>query len=236
VEILTEKKLAWRTKPKLHTGHGINDYEYEITRHEINDDGKYVCVWTDPCYSIWKGLLARIYRPDTVKQARVYMGCSLYYDWHYLSKFQAWFSENWVEGWSLDKDILVYGNKIYGPDTCRFVPNYINNLFTGGGSTKGEQPIGVHKDRTPIAKNKPCKRFIARCSDSSNGRVYLGLFYTAKEAHKAWQEEKINQINNVIDRFRHEPIGYKVELEEALLKRIKMLQEDIDNGRETVKL
>lgn len=46
-------------------------------------------------------------------------------------------------GWALDKDILVKGNKIYSPETCCFVPQEINNLFTKRKSCRGTLPIGV---------------------------------------------------------------------------------------------
>lgn len=40
--------------------------------------------------------------------------------------------ENWkphMEGWHLDKDILLKGNKVYSPETCAFVPAKINSLL-----------------------------------------------------------------------------------------------------------
>ena len=42
----------------------------------------------------------------------------------------------------LDKDILVKGNKIYSPEACRFVPQYINTLLTNAGAARGELPCG----------------------------------------------------------------------------------------------
>lgn len=36
----------------------------------------------------------------------------------------------------LDKDIKVKGNKVYGPDTCLYVPRTINTFF---GGTKGRK-------------------------------------------------------------------------------------------------
>ena len=35
-----------------------------------------------------------------------------------------------VNSGSIDKDILVKGNKVYSPNTCCLVPGYVNNLFT----------------------------------------------------------------------------------------------------------
>lgn len=222
-----------RKKVKKHTGVGINDFPYEITKHLKDENGKNKCVWTDPCYHVWKGLLGRIYNTD-IKRHRTYVGCTLYYDWHWLSKFNAWFYENWVEGWQLDKDILVVGNKEYCPKTCVFIPGYLNNLFTDARANRGMWPMGVHKDNKPVVKR--AKRFIARCNDAVLGRLFLGIFHTPEEAHRAWQKEKVNQVKKAIDRFKAEPVGYKLEIELALLNRVELIQNDIDNNRETIKL
>ena len=220
-------------KTKKYLGVGINDLDYEVIKHERTPTGKYVCVWTDPCYPVWGGIIERVYNKNP-KRHRVYIGCSLFNEWHWLSKFRSWFYDNWVEGWHLDKDILIKGNKEYCPDNCRFIPKYLNNLFTDCAANRGKWPIGVHKDIKPVVKK--AKRFVARCNDAVLGRLCLGVFHTPEEAHKAWQKEKINQINKAIDRFRNEPVGYRKDVEEALLSRIKDIQNDIDNNQETIKL
>ena len=67
---------------------------------------------------------------------RIY--CSVYLDddeaydiW--TKDVKEWFDNpvnGYKEGYSLDKDILVKGNKIYSPETCCFVPQDVNILFT----------------------------------------------------------------------------------------------------------
>jgi hypothetical protein len=50
-----------------------------------------------------------------------------FYEWlHKQENFEIW--KNMPRS-ALDKDILVKGNKVYGPDTCCLVPNYVNSLF-----------------------------------------------------------------------------------------------------------
>lgn len=56
--------------------------------------------------------------------------------WKYLSNFKKWYDEHYVEGWHLDKDILMQGNKFYSPETCCFVPFEINVLFRRRTKTK----------------------------------------------------------------------------------------------------
>lgn len=48
---------------------------------------------------------------------------------YFFSNFAEWFDKHHVEGWELDKDILVSGNRTYSPETCCFVPHEINVLF-----------------------------------------------------------------------------------------------------------
>ena len=100
-------------------GVGINDLEYSIK--ENRRDPKF--------YRLWKSILQRGYCEAIKKQFPTYRNCSVCEDWHYLSIFKKWFDENYVEGWQLDKDILVQGNKLYSPETCCFVPKEINILF-----------------------------------------------------------------------------------------------------------
>lgn len=35
-------------------------------------------------------------------------------------------------GWQLDKDLLCPGNKVYGPDTCLWLPRSLNSALSGG--------------------------------------------------------------------------------------------------------
>ena len=59
------------------------------------------------------------------------MGCSTIDDWHNQSKFSEWYllHEYRFDGWEIDKDILLKGNKIYSPENCCFVPAEINCMF-----------------------------------------------------------------------------------------------------------
>lgn len=64
-----------------------------------------------------------IYLP---KNKPTYEGCTVCDEWLYFSNFKKWFDENYIEGFQLDKDIIIRGNKVYSPQTCCFVPKEIN--------------------------------------------------------------------------------------------------------------
>lgn len=104
-------------------------------------------------YVTWKSMFARCYNPRFHEKNPSYIGCSVDKRWHRLSDFKKWFDENYVEGYQLDKDILVKDNKVYGPETCCFVPEYINRIFRAN----------VFKDSRKLAVRKQNRKYQARC-------------------------------------------------------------------------
>lgn len=89
--------------------------------------------------------------------------------------------------WSLGKDILSHGNKIYSPETCMFVPQVINSVMVGNDQSRGEFPIGVH-----LLTKGNYIRYIAECKQKV-GNGYLGSYLTPEEAHAAWQVAKVKK-------------------------------------------
>lgn len=81
------------------------------------------------CKQVWYSGLSRCYDKNFQINCPSYIGCSFIKLWHNCSNFEEWFDENYVDGWHLDKDLKVYGNKLYSPETCVFVPNIINSFF-----------------------------------------------------------------------------------------------------------
>lgn len=57
-----------------------------------------------------------------------YVGCSLSDNFKNFQFFAEWCNNQigYKEGWHLDKDLLIPGNKIYSEDTCLFLPMEIN--------------------------------------------------------------------------------------------------------------
>lgn len=124
--------------------------------------------------------------------------------------------------WSLDKDILVPGNRIYSPDTCMFVPLSVNNVLLGSDKTRGDDPIGA---KLHVQGN--CVKYMASCRQRT-GTSYIGVFLTPEEAHAAWQLAKIERLwEEALDVTDH------TKLYSALMVHIERIQNDYDNGRET---
>lgn len=89
-------------------------------------------------------------------------------DWKDFQKFAEWFekvqeSGFYVKGWQLDKDLLVKGNKIYGPEFCVFLPEEVNKALNTKRRNQGELPTG-------ISYNKP----------ETNARTHINVRFNCK--------------------------------------------------------
>lgn len=138
-------------------------------------------------YTTWKEMLRRCYDNAFLDRHPTYLKCSVDPSWHNFQNFAKWFQQNYIENFDLDKDILTKGNKIYGPDTCCFVPQQINNLFVKSNENRGKYPIGVRKRG---------KKFNARIK-LGNEEKTLGVFLTAETAFKAYKKAKEKQIKEI---------------------------------------
>lgn len=126
--------------------------------------------------------------------------------------------------WSLDKDLLEFGNKHYSPDKCLFVPQRLNNLLVSSNKVRGEYPVGVYLD---IKKNS----IVALGSDGRGRTKYLGSFKCPYEAHRAWQKDKMEKIL-----LEAESQDWGGRIKEALLYNYKRIQKDYWNNLETIPL
>lgn len=80
-------------------------------------------------YSRWIGMLDRCYGVKWKENNPCYLGCSVCEEWLNFQNFAQWFFENYPKDgndYELDKDIKIPGNKVYGPDTCKFVTHSEN--------------------------------------------------------------------------------------------------------------
>lgn len=142
-------------------------------------------------YSItWKNIIRRCSKKP--KENVTYHDCLISKEWECLQNFAYWYETNYKEGWHVDKDILVKGNKVYSSETCCFVPQEINNLFTLRSNYRGALPIGVHK-----VGNK----FKAQIS-RYGVRIPLGDFDTPEEAFYTYKIAKEEYIKEVANKWR----------------------------------
>ncbi len=123
-----------------------------------------------------------------------YIGVTVCEEWKDFRTFEKWMLKQKYEGMVLDKDIRVKGNKIYSPETCIFVPYYVNNLFKT--SPKSKYPKGV-------SFHKHSKRLRATIGIKGKS-THLGYFDTVKEASEAY----ITARNKVIKEIQNDKVRY----------------------------
>lgn len=159
---------------------GINDADY-ATQPVVNG-----CQLCDPAYDAWHGMLKRAYCNKFKEKHPTYTGVTVCTEWHSFMAFREWWLENYREGWRLDKDLLIVGNREYGPDACIYVPAWLNVFTIDGGAARGSLPIGVCID-------KRSGKYQSHCRNPITGKKHgLGTFTTPEAAHLAWLSYKLS--------------------------------------------
>lgn len=171
------------SKRTLAYGVGFNDSDYKTT-YTI-DRKKYKC----PFYRKWENMLARCYSESCHIKQPTYIGCTVSHEWLTFSNFKKWMEVQEWEGRSLDKDILIEGNKLYSEETCIFVTQEINTFLNEKPKTRSKYPIGVSFNGN---------KFIASCKASGKNK-YLGGFESLEFATRAYIEFKASHIRNLAD-------------------------------------
>lgn len=168
--------MIMQKKNKLVCGVGINDADYVVA---LTANGKQVRC---PFYSAWKSMLERCYSVILRARRPTYIGCSVVPEWHSFMVFKRWMEQQDWQGKHLDKDLLIEGNKVYGPETCVFVGAKLNNFTIDRGAARGQWPLGVSLCGV---------KYRADCKNPFNENdVYLGHFTCPHEAHEAWRKRK----------------------------------------------
>jgi len=155
---------------KLKTLYGVGVMNY----------GEYDSLTHPKAYSLWAGMLERCYSSKSHEKHPTYKECTVCTTWHNFQNFVPWFEANYVEGYHLDKDLIISGNKVYSASTCVFVPRWLNNVLLDSKGKRGPFPMGVS-----YKSGKYQARF--SCHGKS---VYLGVFTTVALAKAAYQKAK----------------------------------------------
>ena len=144
-------------------------------------------------YGEWKGMLERCYDPYYINKKMTYKDCFVCDEWLCYQNFAKWFYENYYsipnKKMRLDKDILYKGNKIYSPETCVFVTERINSLFTKADKSRGKFPIGC-----AIDGNKIRVRCCTLEKREELGRFPLNRPFQAFTCYKQFKEKYIKEV------------------------------------------
>ena len=151
-----------------------------------------------PEYGKFNHMKDRCYSPSKNESKPTYVGCTV--DPRWKNDFSRFLTDyRGMHGYGLpnrhiDKDILVKGNKVYGPDTCVLVPAEINAALNVRKRNRGNLPAGVH-----LRKGK---------YDASIGKygkkVHLGRFENPYDAFLAYKEAKEIYLKELADKYKDE--------------------------------
>ncbi len=168
--------------------------------------GKFSYTDTPIIWSSWNNMLCRAYSEIKQNKHPTYIGCTVSESWWNLQNFGNDYLQmsGHSQGWDLDKDLLVKGNKIYSKETCCLLPRCINTLFNRHVTSRRILPTGVSLFGT--GNNK----YRANCY--INGKAcHFGCFPTVELAFQAYKKAKESEIKRLADlfKFQLDPRVYK---------------------------
>ena len=154
-------------------------------------------------YKLWCSMLRRCYSDANVcdnfkKKYPTYEGCEVSDNFKSYEYFYEWCQKQigfGVDGWQLDKDLLIKGNKVYSESTCVFIPAEINTVLIKSTASRGKHLIGVYW----------CKRgkaFKARVNKNKGKQKHLGYFKTEVEAFSAYKQAKESFVKEQADKWK----------------------------------
>ena len=149
-------------------------------------------------YKLWCHMLERCCSDTYQKKKPTYEGCEVSDKFKSYEYFYEWCNKQIGfdnQGWHLDKDLLVKGNKVYNENTCVFIPSEINSLLVKRKASRGEHLIGVYWSKTANA-------FVAQVNKNKGKSEHLGLFHTELEAYNAYKQAKESFVKEQANKFK----------------------------------
>lgn len=208
---------------KLVYGVGINDANYKVTIVEelepVNGKRRQREVWRCPFYSAWKNILTRCYSQVEQNRRPSYIGCTVCEEWLSFMNFKAWMETQDWENKSLDKDLLFDDNKIYSPETCVFIDKGLNSFLAK--PKKSTTMVGT-------TLYKKYGTYISRIFHNGE-QLSLGVYSTQLEAHRKWQEKKIEIFDEYIEIYKNDE-----KIKKALNRKRHAIYNDYINEKQTI--
>ena len=206
---------------KLVAGVGTNDADYPIEYIDScsGENMRVVCQF----YIKWHSMICRCYNEGYLKKRPSYEQCIVCDEWLIFSNFRRWMENEKWEGRELDKDLKFCGNCLYSPDTCLFLPREVNGFLikpVRGTKTSGF-PMGVIKTARNLTKKWGAQIWM------DGKQKQFRWFLTAEEAHKKWQQIKIEQAYKLAYKYREE------EFSKYLINYAEQIEKDVILGQQT---
>lgn len=166
-------------------GVGINDADYYVVPR-ISGNTRLKCKY----YEAWQGMLGRAYSKTIIKWNKIYEDVTVCEEWLTFSNFKAWMVTQEWEGKQLDKDLLIEGNREYGPNACVFLSNRVNSFIQDSYDSRDGFCVGVTLFRNG--------KYRARMRN--NGIVeHLGYFETYEQGREVYDRRKLEIARELIE-------------------------------------
>lgn len=146
-------------------------------------------------YCIWFSMMKRVYSEKNHLKYPSYKGCSVCNEWHNFQVFAEWFYQqpnHDKQGFHLDKDLIILGNRTYSPDACSFVPQEINKVLSDCRVKRGQWPAGVYKN----------KGFWKASIRINGSKEYLGIYRTPDEAYNVYKQAKEKYVREQAEKYK----------------------------------
>lgn len=143
-------------------------------------EGEYT--FATEAYSRWHSMLGRCYNPTDVRYATYGgAGVTVCSEWHNFQNYAKWFTENKIIGLHVDKDVT--GEKLYSPNTCRFLTPADNNI---------EAHAKYWTVVSPKGESMRVFNLSAFCRDNNldSGNMSRAMNNKSK-SHKGWTKQEI---------------------------------------------
>jgi len=186
------------------SGYIKSPYDNSIYSTGYLGEGIYKPTTHPRIYAKWKSMMLRSCSINFKLTDPAYKDVTSDPLFHNFQNFGQWYDLNYYEfpreTMHLDKDLLFKGNKMYGPNTCTFLPQTLNNLTVKSEGIRGDTPVGVSYNGHGYTS-----------TISINGvKDYLGSYPTPEEAFNVYKIAKENEIKRVANVYWFEKGGQSI--------------------------
>lgn len=186
-----------------------------------------------PAYTSWACRFKSCYAD--YEGGHIYDGVTICDEWHNFQNFAKWYYEQvslYGRGGVVDKDLLYLGNKVYGPNTCCYMPQAVNTLFACKGS--GISGAALHKV-SGLWRAAVSVGLSELTKDGIRKAKHLGCFKQKQDAVEAYVVAKTLHVREVVlkyqDRLAPE-LFYKLYTGAGNYITYYMSGRELDNERE----
>ena len=153
---------------------------------------------------VWNFLRLRCSKEKTTIKNKSYENCFICEEWNDFEKFKIWYLKNYPKNvpkeikFQIDKDLLQQNKeiKIYGPDTCIFLPSRINKFLV--------KPTKSNTKIRGVSYIKRDDKFLVYVKDFyTKKNKTVGYFKDIEKAKKKYTEEQ-TKINEIVKNYLKE--------------------------------